>query len=59
MTVLLPPLEQVFSTARHFEFNGASIAIVSPGVQQLITFLKKQGEKIRSRKLKKVYQDWQ
>jgi hypothetical protein len=57
MIALLPLLEQVFSTVRHFEFDRTSLAIVYPGVQELITLLKKKGDKIRSRKLTTIYQD--
>jgi hypothetical protein len=57
MIALLLFLEQVFSAVQHFEFDGASLTIVYPGVHALITFLQKQGDKIRSRKLTKVYQD--
>jgi hypothetical protein len=47
----------MFNTVPQFEFDGTSLAIVYAGVQELITFLKKQDSKIRSRELKKVYQD--
>jgi hypothetical protein len=57
MIALLPSLEQVLSTVRDFEFDGASLVTVYPAGQELITFLKKQGEKIRSCKLKKVHRD--
>jgi hypothetical protein len=57
ITPLLPLLEQVFSTVRQFEFDCPSLAIGYPGVEELITFLTKQGDKIRCRKLRKVSRD--